>query len=225
MEWAFRFPATLRAASVLFLGLLLAPAVSAVPPGTVWWHDHPSRALQSLIGGQAAATEVVPAALALAVAKEASDFNHRVLSATGAIGVMQISPHVAAREFGVSADELWDPVTNVRVGVHYLSRLYWRYDGDWELALSHYRGGPLPWEAGRYRAHDFTRAYVDRVTRWWRRYHWDPPEQMRVHRGQDEPRFGQPFRIYPLPRLTDEAPWRARRQSPWIAVTGGGRFQ
>ena len=116
-----------RVVAGVILGLTAVSAVVAVPAAG---YD-PSRAgMQRLIVAEAAAADV-PAALALAVAREASDFNHHALNAAGQVGVMQVLPATAAREFGVSAEQLRDPVTNVRVGLHYLARLHQRYDGDW----------------------------------------------------------------------------------------------
>lgn len=212
------------------LVFLVAPFAVAVPGGIYAWSDG-SGPVQRLIVDEARATGVVPAALALAVAKEASDFNHHVVSATGEIGVMQIAPVVAASQYGVSAEELWDPVTNVRVGLQYLSHLHSFYGGDWELALSHYRGGALHWHAGRYWPHDYTHTYVDRVTRWWRRYRWDPIVRIAIRREHEPRRFTEPLRGYEIPRFTEvlrfnsDRPARFRPREPWVAVTGGGRFQ
>ncbi|MDD9985404.1 MAG: hypothetical protein OXQ31_03945 [Spirochaetaceae bacterium] len=50
------------------------------------------------------------------VAKEVSDFDREV-SATGPIGVLQLRPTTAAREFGVDPNKLRDPVTDVRLGL------------------------------------------------------------------------------------------------------------
>jgi soluble lytic murein transglycosylase-like protein len=90
-----------------------------------------------------ARNSIVPPALALAVAKIESDFQDRVLSHKGARGVMQIMPATARGEFGVDADELWDPRLNVQLGIDFLERLHAQYGGRWELALSHYNGGTL----------------------------------------------------------------------------------
>ena len=113
----------------------------------------------------------VPPALALAVAKVESDFQERVRSHKGARGVMQIMPATARGEFGVDADELWDPRLNVQLGIDFLERLYAQYGGEWELALSHYNGGTLKGGKGSYaKPHSYTRKYVADVMRWWQRY-------------------------------------------------------
>ena len=113
----------------------------------------------------------VPPALALAVAKVESDFQERVRSHRGARGVMQIMPATARGEFGVDADELWDPRLNIQLGIDFLERLYAQYGGEWELALSHYNGGTLKGGKGSYAMpHSYTRKYVADVMRWWQRY-------------------------------------------------------
>lgn len=113
--------------------------------------------------------QVVPPALALAVAKVESDFRAGVASSAGARGVMQIMPATGRGEFGVSADELWDARTNVRIGIAFLERLYKVY-GDWKLALSHYNGGSLKRQNGRFVAHSYTRKYVADVMHWWNHF-------------------------------------------------------
>jgi len=161
----------------------------------------------------------VPAALALAVAKEASDFDRDLIGAGGSIGVMQLRPATAAREFGVSPNELRDPVTNVRLGLHYLRRLYWRY-GDWELALSHYRGGPLPSRAGRYRPHELTRGFVGRVMRWWWRYERSPMVRDRVSARGPIPRFTNRFSAHGPASFVSEAHSASPWFGPWVPITG-----
>ena len=116
-----------------------------------------------------ARNSLVPPALALAVAKVESDFQDRVGSHKGARGVMQIMPATARGEFGVDADELWDPRLNVQLGIDYLERLHAQYGGRWELALSHYNGGTLKGGADA-KPHGYTRKYVADVMRWWQRY-------------------------------------------------------
>ena len=83
-----------------------------------------------------AANSRVPVSLALAVAKVESDFNAKALSSAGARGVMQIMPATARDEFGVHPQKLWNPETNIRLGIQFLEKLHSQYDGRWELALS-----------------------------------------------------------------------------------------
>lgn len=71
-------------------------------------------------------------------------------------------PETARSEYGLPADSLWDPRTNIRTGVDFLARLYESYGRDWERALSHYNGGSL--KNGR--PHGYTREYVSTVFKW-----------------------------------------------------------
>jgi len=119
---------------------------------------------------QEALASRVPPSLALAVAKVESDFQSNALSSKGARGVMQIMPATADGEWGVEADELWDPRLNVRLGIDFLERLIDRYDGNWEFALSYYNGGSKVGKPGQARVLPWTRGYVDSVLRWERRY-------------------------------------------------------
>ena len=216
----------LRLTMALAPGLLLAPTAVAAPPGAEWpaygsipWLDHWPGSIERLVLAESLEVPSVPTALALAVAKEASDFGHEI-GATGSIGVMQLRPATAAREFGVSPNELRDPVTNVRLGLHYLSRLYWRHDGDWELALSHYRGGPLPSRAGRYRPHEHTRGFVDRVMRWWWRYERSLMVRDPVPARRPVPRFGHRFSTHRLADLADKPPILSPWFGSWLPITG-----
>ncbi len=133
-------------------------------------HDNtPRGGIKKMVVEEAMASRVPPS-LALAVAKVESDFQANALSSKGARGVMQIMPKTAADEWGVEADELWNPRLNIRLGIDFLERLIDRYEGDWELALSYYNGGSRVGKPGRARVLPWTRKYVDAVLRWERRY-------------------------------------------------------
>ena len=229
MTRSFEVTLGYRLTIALALGVLLASVAAAAPADTVWWRgytgyawwgEQPRQTMQRLVFAKSFEVAAVPTPLALALAREASDFDHDRVGSTGAIGVMQLLPATAAREFGVSAAELLDPITNVRLGLHYLARLHWRYDGNWEMALSHYRGGPLPWRAGRYRPHAHTRVFVDRVMGWWWRYERDPLVRDWTPRPQWVPRFRERFGGPEQPGFTYEPPTRYRWPAPWIAITG-----
>jgi len=107
----------------------------------------------------------VSLSLALAVAHVESNFDARARSSKGARGVMQIMPATARGEYGISAEELWNPRTNIRVGLHFLSRLIDGYDGRTDIALSHYNGGSAVRRNGRLRIIPATRHYVAKVKR------------------------------------------------------------
>lgn len=115
----------------------------------------------------------IPVPLALAVAHAESSFNSRALSPVGARGVMQIMPATAWGEYGISASQLWDARTNVRLGLHFLGRLIRRYGGRTEFALSYYNGGSRVGPPRRARIIPATRAYVRRVKQLERHYRWN----------------------------------------------------
>ena len=217
-----------RLTMALASGLVLAPTAVAAPAGTSWWPasgsipwlDHLPGSIERLILAESIEVPTVPAALALAVAKEASDFGRDLNGATGSVGVMQLWPETAAREFGVTPNQLRDPVTSVRLGLHYLSRLYWRHDGNWELALSHYRGGPLQSRAGRDTPHEHTQGFVDRVMRWWWRYEHSPMVRDQVPERRPIPRFNNRFSAHGFPGLVRVPRTRSLWLGSWVPITG-----
>ena len=147
-----------------------AAAGEAGPAGPDSWSR---MEIQRLVVAEAITNGTVPAPLALAVADVESEFVPRTVGYSGTVGIMQLHPDVAKSELGADIDALRDSATNIRLGLRRLARLHQRYDGDWELALSHYRGGELEQKDGRYRAHEFTHAYVHRVMTCWRYYQRD----------------------------------------------------
>ncbi len=89
----------------------------------------------------------VPAHLVAGVIRQESAFDPRATSPVGARGLMQLMPKTArelARKEGISyqADGLYDPEVSVRLGSVYLRELLDRFDGNVELALASYNGGP-----------------------------------------------------------------------------------
>ncbi len=126
--------------------------------------------VKQIIIEEAARNGVVPAALALAVARVESNFRAEVESHAGARGVMQIMPATARGEFGVRANKLWDPRVNIRLGIRFLHQLYKQYGKQWDLALSHYNGGTLKGRGANARPHSYTRKYVSDVIRHWRKF-------------------------------------------------------
>jgi len=84
-----------------------------------------------------AADTSVPPSMALAVASVESGFREDFESAAGTRGVMQISAEVADKH-GISADELWDARTNIRLGLKILSNLFRNSGHDWPTALKRY---------------------------------------------------------------------------------------
>ena len=121
----------------------------------------------------AALKSTVPAELALAVAQVGREERLRGEGAPGAVGVMQVRPSLAREELGVRAYGLKDMRANAGVGVTLLERLNRRYDGRWDLTLSHYRRGPLLKCKEGPVMHEGTLKYVAAVMDWWVRYQKD----------------------------------------------------
>ena len=114
----------------------------------------------------AALAAAIPPELALAVARAGADAPR----ASRAIGVMGVNPSVARAEFGVPAHALRDVRANAGIAAALLDRLYRRHGERWDLALSHYRGGPLPTGADGPAIRLRTVDYVAGVMEWRRRY-------------------------------------------------------
>ena len=119
--------------------------------------------IKQIIINESLKTNYVRPSLALAVAKTESDFRPHVVSHAGAIGIMQIMPATASGLYKIRRAALFDPRTNIRVGVRFLDHLIKKYNGRIDLALSHYNGGSAVMKNGTARVLPYTRAYVSRV--------------------------------------------------------------
>ena len=169
----------------------------------------------------------VPPALALAVAQVGSNIASRALNATGAVGTMQIPPALAD-EFDLDVDDLPEPAANIRAGIACLAALQERYAGDWQLVLSHYRGGILKEARGTFVPHPFTWRYVRDVLRWWRLYRHDPLTGAWLRKVQGLPRFAPGSgggRSEPVPLAARPALEAAEVGGRWRTVAGGPRFR
>lgn len=80
--------------------------------------------------------------LVAALIRQESGFLDHARSPAGAMGLMQVMPATARRMERVTKRGLYDPTTNVRVGVKFFRILLDRYDSDAELALAAYNAGP-----------------------------------------------------------------------------------
>ena len=110
----------------------------------------------------------VSPALIKAVVRAESNFQPDAVSRKGAQGLMQLMPKTA-RSLGVR-DPL-RPAENVFAGSRYLRRMIDRY-GDLRYALAAYNAGPTAVDRfGGVPPYPETRQYVDRVLRFYRRYH------------------------------------------------------
>ena len=96
-----------------------------------------------------------------AVIQPESSWNHKAVSTSGAIGLMQVLPSTAMSEFQTPKEDLFDPYVNVTVGIKYLSKLDEHFD-DLESTLTAYSHGPTVTRkySSRYISNNF---YVKRV--------------------------------------------------------------
>ncbi len=90
-----------------------------------------------------------------------SGYNPRALSPKGARGVMQLMPETASL-YGVA--NAFDPLQNIRAGVHYLKDLLQRFNSNVALALAAYNAGPGAVEKnGGVPPYDETQNYVKAI--------------------------------------------------------------
>tara|TARA_B100000131_G_scaffold282341_1_gene289489 strand:- start:1053 stop:1631 length:579 start_codon:yes stop_codon:yes gene_type:complete len=104
----------------------------------------------------------VPYDLAKSVIMTESSWDHKAVSTSGAIGLMQIKPETAYSEFKTPKEDLYDPYVNVTVGIMYLSDLYHNSGDDWYYALTGYSHGPTATKKYSY-AYISDNFYVNRV--------------------------------------------------------------
>ena len=96
-----------------------------------------------------------------AVIQTESSWDHKAVSSSGAIGLMQVLPSTAWDEFKTPKEDLYDPYVNVTVGIKYLSHLNQHFD-DMDATLTAYSHGPTVTKkySSRYIKNNF---YVKRV--------------------------------------------------------------
>lgn len=105
----------------------------------------------------------------LAMIKAESAFNHRARSHKGAIGMMQILPATGesiALELGLKwqgEETLFDPSSNVKIGIHYLSMLKDRFSDDMKIATAAYNRGPTDLSMRLRNGRGLKFRHVDRV--------------------------------------------------------------
>ena len=75
-----------------------------------------------------------------AVIYQESRYRQTAVSHVGAQGLMQIMPGTG-RMLGVHPSNLHDPMTNIDAGARLLRKLYYRYNGNFDLVLAAYNAG------------------------------------------------------------------------------------
>ncbi len=86
-------------------------------------------------------------ALIMALIRQESVFNHSAISSAGAMGLMQIMPHVAKetakqiKERYYQTKLISDPNFNTKLGISHLEKLLKNYNGSFVLAIAAYNAG------------------------------------------------------------------------------------
>ena len=89
----------------------------------------------------------VPEAIIYAVIKAESNFKSDAVSHSGAVGLMQLMPTTfqdITTNFlyeNLDIGMRYDPETNIKYGVYYLSWIYTNFAHDWETAVAAYNAG------------------------------------------------------------------------------------
>ena len=173
--------------------------------------------IKNIIIKESKKTKFVTPSLALAVAESESSFRPDVVSHAGAIGVMQIMPATANGLYGIKKSQLYNPHTNIIIGVQFLEHLIKKYDGRIDLALSHYNGGSKVRRNGKYSIIPQTRSYVEKVLHTARKYKVKLSKGYRSYNKNGNSKFiiqneGNSGRTYSL-RLKDVDRWLAISKS------------
>ena len=149
----------------------------------LWWHAWPA-AFLDFVESATQAPGSVDAALVLSIMREESGFRAKVVSPVGARGLLQIMEATGERlalavgHENFTADDLFEPKTNIRLGSYYLGELSQQFGGRLSAAIASYNAGPeavSQWLVARPDLDDDewveaipyeqTRSYVKRVLR------------------------------------------------------------
>ncbi|HEY8484978.1 MAG TPA: lytic transglycosylase domain-containing protein, partial [Longimicrobiales bacterium] len=114
----------------------------------------------------AARAEKIDPRLAYGLVNTESAFKTRAVSSVGARGLTQVMPRTARWLVpGTTAEDLFDPHTNLRIGFRYLRYLLDKYGGNRRLALLAYNRGPGIVDRILARGGDPDNGYADKVLR------------------------------------------------------------
>ena len=231
-------PLLFRACRLLAAAAVLVAAMAASSDTRANGVAHSAYSQQTVVA--AALKTTVPPELALAAARVGGVRWSDSEDGHVAVGIMGVRPSLASAEFGVGTHQLHERRANAALGIALLERLYRRYGDRWDLALSHYRGGPLGRCGGEAVVHLHTIEYVADVMDWWRRHQDDETisaliENVRQGRFQrdrfavDDSTFlrtGAHAVGYDERHIQSRDAYRSWSEGDWVAVTERtGRFR
>ena len=113
-----------------------------------------------------ARAEGIDPELAFRLVKLESDFNVRATSPVGAVGLTQVMPSTARfYQKDITAQRLYEPSVNLRVGFRYLRELVRENHGDMNTALLVYNRGPVAVARSRAQGNNPSNGYDRILTR------------------------------------------------------------
>jgi soluble lytic murein transglycosylase-like protein len=107
----------------------------------------------------------VDPAIVLSIAKTESGFRQDIKSASGHVGVFQLSP-ATAKTMGFNAYDLND---NIKCGITYYKNMYNKF-GSMELAVAAYQTGPLNIARNGNKVPGYSKPFVSRIMADYRNY-------------------------------------------------------
>lgn len=135
----------------ILLSVLLCVVVSVSAYGAT------TEEIKQNIINQAKSMGVDPA-IVLSIAKTESGFRQNIKSASGHVGVFQLSP-ATAKTMGLNAYDLND---NIKGGITYYKNMLNKF-GSMELAVAAYQTGPLNISRNGNRVPSYSRPFVSRI--------------------------------------------------------------
>ena len=130
---------------IIAASLLFGFAYDAVISAVERW-EHPRDYAEFVTKARGQHQLFIPESLIFAVIKTESSFDPDAVSSDGAVGLMQLLPSTfedISDNFlfeNLPDEMIYDPETNIRYGVFYLSWLYPKY-GNWDTVLAAYNAG------------------------------------------------------------------------------------
>lgn len=115
-------------------------------PFVIWSQTYPKPHQTAVVGS--AEKFQVPEHLVYSVMRAESFYSKTALSGVGARGLLQLMPFTASQVSDLAGkneldpEQLFDPDTNIDLGVRYLNRLLKTFAGDKTLAIAAYNAGP-----------------------------------------------------------------------------------